>query len=69
VIYQLLLGFNIASPFGLRDGRDACGRPFSGNAGLTAARRGCRSDSTARVRRCVHGARLAQSAEERLKPA
>jgi hypothetical protein len=61
-----LLGF-IAPPFGLWDGRDPSGRPVSGNAGLTASRRACRSGLETVLRRCVHGANLPQAAEKALK--
>jgi len=58
--------FFIAPPFWLADGRDGVGRPASGNAGLTASRRGCRSDLETRPRCCVHGATLPRGAEELL---
>ena len=42
--------------------------PASWNARLIFSRRACRSDSKARLRRCVHGATFAHGAEEPLKP-
>jgi len=64
--FKLLLGF-IALPLGLGDGRDDGGRPASGNAGLMAHRRACRSGLKTVLRRCAHGATFAQAAEKPLK--
>jgi hypothetical protein len=63
---QVVLRF-ISPPFGLWDGRDGDDRPVRGSAGLTAGRRDGRSALEDRLRRCAHGATLAEAAEEPLK--